>query len=64
LDCSEPKKALEVETRGPVTQRWIVDFKRATVFCLGYRLSKHKTTRYVRNLGVHSPLLPLATRMG
>jgi len=24
---------------------------RATVFCLRYRLQKHKTTRYARNLG-------------
>jgi len=38
------------------------DFKRATVFSLGHRLSNHKTTRYVRNMGGHSPF-PLATPM-
>ena len=27
------------------------DFKRATVFCLGYRLSKPKITRYSKYLG-------------
>ena len=27
------------------------DFKRATVFCLGHRLSKHIMTRYASNLG-------------
>jgi len=27
------------------------DFKRATVFCLGHRLSKNKMTRHARNLG-------------
>jgi len=27
------------------------DFRRATVFCLGYRLSKHKTIRYYKNFG-------------
>jgi len=26
-------------------------FKRAKVFCLGHRLAKHKTTRYVRVFG-------------
>ena len=33
------------------------DFRRATVFCLGYRISKHKMTRYAKNLG-HGPLAP------
>jgi len=28
-----------------------IDFKRATVFCLGHRLSKHKMTRYATSLG-------------
>jgi len=31
-------------------------FKRTTVFCLGYRLSKHKTTGHVRNLVSMAPL--------
>jgi len=26
------------------------DFRLATVFCLGHRLSKHKMTRYFKNL--------------
>jgi len=39
------------------------DFRLATVFCLGYRLSKHKMTRYFKNLGVHDPVGPLATPM-
>jgi len=34
-------------------------FKRATVFCLGHRLTKHKTTRYAGNLWGAWP--PLAT---
>jgi len=36
----------------------IVDFRRVTVFCLGYRLSKHNMTRYAKNLGGmgHGPL--------
>jgi len=38
----------------------IFDFRRATVFCLGYRLSEHKITRYAKNLGA---LAPLATPM-
>jgi len=33
------------------------DFKWATVLGLGHGLSKHKTARYARNLGVHGPLL-------
>jgi len=32
------------------------DFRRATVFCLGYRLSKHKMIRYSINLGVVDPV--------
>ena len=31
----------------------IFDFRRATAVCLGYRLSKHKTTRYAKNLRGH-----------
>jgi len=27
----------------------LFDFSRATVFCWGYRLSKHKMTRYSEN---------------
>jgi len=27
------------------------DFRRATVFCLRHRFSKHKMTRYAKNLG-------------
>jgi len=30
------------------------DFKRATVFCSGPCLSKHKMTRWARNFGGHS----------
>jgi len=33
-------------------------WERARVFGLGHRLSKHKTTRYVRNLGGHGPFPP------
>jgi len=40
------------------------DFKWATVFCLGHRLSKHKMTRYTRNLGDMATLPPpMATTM-
>jgi len=36
------------------------DRKQATVVCLGHRLSKHKMTKYARNLeGVMAPLPPL-----
>jgi len=35
------------------------DLKRAMIFDLGHRLSKHKTTRYARNSGgVLAPLAP------
>jgi len=34
------------------------DFRRATVFCLGYRLTKHKITRYSENLKGDGPLVP------
>jgi len=34
------------------------DFKRATVFCLGYRLSKHKITICSKHFGGHDPLGP------
>jgi len=34
------------------------DFKWATVFCFGHRFTKHKTTRYARNLWGHGPLGP------
>jgi len=30
---------------------------------MGYRLSKHKMTRYSKNSGEHGPLSPLATPM-
>jgi len=42
----------------------ILTFKRATAFCMGHRFSKHKTTRYARNLGVHGPLAPGYTCLG
>ena len=32
------------------------DFQRATVFCMGHRLSKHKTTRYARNFWDMAPV--------
>ena len=42
----------------------VCDFKRATVFCLGHRLSKHKITRYTKNLWNHGLLGPtVATAM-
>jgi len=34
------------------------DFRRATVFISGYRLSKRKMTRYANNFGGHGPLDP------
>ena len=34
-------------------------FRRATVFCLGYYFSKHKMTRYAKNLGWLEPLATL-----
>jgi len=34
------------------------DFKRATVFCSGPCLSKHKMTKYATNLAGHSFLSP------
>jgi len=41
-----------------------VDFERATVFCLGHHLTKHKTTSSGRNFGEHGPLgSPLAKPM-
>jgi len=36
------------------------DFRRKTLFCLEYRLSKHKLT-IPKILGRHGPLAPLAT---
>ena len=39
------------------------DFRRATVFCMEYRFSKHKMTRYSKNFGGHDPLGPVATPM-
>jgi len=42
----------------------IFDFKRATVFGLGHRLSKHKTARYAKHFGGYSSFgPPLATTM-
>jgi len=38
-----------------------LDFKQATVFCLGYRLPKHKMTRCAKSL--EGPWSPLATPM-
>jgi len=40
-----------------------VDFRRATVFCLGYRLLKPKMTTYAKNLGSHGPL-PTSMMLG
>ena len=34
------------------------DFRRATVFCLGYRLSQLKITKYDKNLGDILPESP------
>jgi len=39
------------------------DFRRATVFCLGFRLSKHIMIRYAKILGGHGSLGTLATPM-
>jgi len=39
------------------------EFKRATGFGLGHRVSKHKATRYARNLGGRSLWPPQATPM-
>jgi len=40
------------------------DFRRITLFCLGYRLSKHKMTICSKNLGGHGTVGPtLATPM-
>jgi len=36
---------------------------KTTAFCLGHRFSKHKMTRYAKNLGGMSSLPPLATPM-
>jgi len=34
------------------------DFRRMALFCLGYRLSKHKMTIYAKNFGWAWPLGP------
>jgi len=47
--CCSPS---EVQWR---SQTKMFDFRLATVFCLGYRLSKHKMTRYFKNLGGMEP---------
>jgi len=39
------------------------DFKRATVYCLGYRLSKHKMTRCAINLREAWPQWPSWMRL-
>jgi len=39
------------------------DFRRKTLFCLGYRLSKHKMTIYSKHLGAIVPLAPLEMPM-
>jgi len=36
----------------------MIDFRRITLFCLGYRLSNHKITVFSRNLGGHGLLGP------
>jgi len=39
------------------------DFRRITLFCLGYRLPKHKMTIYAKNVVGYAPCAPLATPM-
>jgi len=40
------------------------NFRRTTLFCLGYRFTKHKMTIYAKNLwGAMTPWSPLATPM-
>jgi len=39
------------------------DFRRITLFCFGYRLSKHKMTICPEKWGEHAPLALLATTM-
>jgi len=34
------------------------DFRRATIFCLGHRFSKHKITRCAKSLGGMAPWAP------
>jgi len=34
----------------------IFDFRRTIIVCFGYRLLKHKMTRYAKNLGGHGSL--------
>jgi len=42
----------------------MVDFRWATILCLGYHLSKHKLTRYAKNVGETWPWpSPLDTPM-
>jgi len=47
------------------SMRWAkyFDFTRATVFCLWHRFTKHKTTRYARNLWGMAPLTPSRLRL-
>jgi len=40
------------------------DFRRITLFCLGYRLSNHKMTICSENLERHGPLAPLGYAYG
>jgi len=37
--------------------------RRVTVSCLGYRLLKHKMTRYAKNCGCMAPSAPMTTPM-
>jgi len=46
--CRRKYHWLSSETR---TQIWGVDFKRKTLCCLGYRLSKQKMTIYSKHFG-------------
>ena len=40
----------------------VLDFRRTAVFYLGYRLSKHKMTKYTKNFGGHAPLVSHSLR--
>jgi len=42
----------------PKILRGMFDFRRITLFCLEKRLSKHKMTRFSKNLGDPWPLWP------
>jgi len=50
--------------RGSPEGEKMFDFKRRTIFCLRYQLSKHKMTINSKHLGGHGPSCPLVTPMG